>query len=452
MKEKKSLSIYIFWIIVVFYLDPGGYLNSNLSPSGRTIFSFVSLITVFLIFNFYYRNSKFNILSLEFIKGYILLMLIWMTYYFVIYYGYNNSEGFPGVFNMVLRNPNIFFKSLIVIPIAYFSTFSLNSFFRILIWSTIIIGLFFIVTTFTGINLMDTWRADRNMGSAKRSFMYGYGLINFVIPIAISIWFLKFKMNKKVLFAALMASVIIMITVYRRDMVGVIEYIVIISIIVNYIQKKFFLHSFSKYLNLKNIVIASIVLIMLSVYASNFLNSTTKLVMGTLGSIGLIENTESVSRTDNARMSLTAKVGIIKAIKDNFYTGTGFDPVWMTGDGGDDKWEGSDYIFLAAFAMYGIIGLLLFLPFYIISFNIIRSILKLIRSNNRLIYIYNHHLEIPVIIGIASAAEILKNMIEYPNWFSPIGAIDYSSKYFIFFGLLLGSYYNLQLKFKKLNS
>jgi hypothetical protein len=47
--------------------------------------------------------------------------------------------------------------------------------------------------------------------------------------------------------------------------------------------------------------------------------------------------------------------------------------------------------------------------------------------------------------------KLVKNMIEYPNWFAPVGAIDYSSKYFIFFGLMLGGYFNLKFKFKKIN-
>ena len=37
-------------------------------------------------------------------------------------------------------------------------------------------------------------------------------------------------------------------------------------------------------------------------------------------------------------------------------------------------------------------------------------------------------------------------VIEYPNWFYPIGALTPAAKYYIYFGLLLGSYYFLQKK------
>ncbi len=451
MKEKSSFSISIFWIIIVFYLDPGGYMYSYLSPTVNTILSFAFLIVAYLIFNFYYRNSKVHVLNLQYVNSYIVFIALWMVYFFAVYYGYNNNEGYPGIPNMILRNPGMFFKSLIVIPIVYFSMFSLNSFLRILIWSSIVIGLLFIVTIVTGLPLMKTWNADRNIGSAKRNFMYSYGIINFMIPLTICAAFLKFKISKKMLLAGAVALAIIIITLWRRDMVGVIEYIVILSFMVNFIQKKFVLNSISKYLNFRNIIITSFLLIILSVFASNILETTSKLALGTLGSIGIIEYNEKGGNTDKARMSLISQVGIVNAIKENFLTGTGYDKNWMTGDGGDKKWEGSDYIFLSAFAMYGIIGLIIFIPYYIISFKIIRKLLLLIRSNNKIIYKHIEYVGIPIVVGIAASAELVKNMIEYPNWFAPVGAIDYSSKYFIFFGLLLGSYCNLKFKFKKIN-
>ena len=122
----------------------------------------------------------------------------------------------------------------------------------------------------------------------------------------------------------------------------------------------------------------------------------------------------------------------------------------MTGDGGDNKWEGSDYIFLAAFAMYGIVGLLFFLPFYFIAFKCTKILLKMMRSNYDIFLNYKIEFWIPMIVGIAASAEIIKNVIEYPNWFYPIGAISNSSKYFIFFALLIGVLNNIEMKIKKL--
>jgi len=172
--------------------------------------------------------------------------------------------------------------------------------------------------------------------------------------------------------------------------------------------------------------------------------ATQTILEKTYYSVILGENTSA--KSDASRMSLTTNIAILNTIKDNFWGGTGYDENWFKGDGGKKQWEGSDYIFLASFAMYGVIGLLLFVPFYFLTVKIIISFLKLMRENLELIYEYKNIFMFPVIIGLATAAEFIKNIIEYPNWFYPIGALTPSAKYFIYFGLLLGSYYFLQKK------
>jgi hypothetical protein len=52
-----------------------------------------------------------------------------------------------------------------------------------------------------------------------------------------------------------------------------------------------------------------------------------------------------------------------KKIDENFIVGTGFDNRWRVSE--EAGWEASDYPFLAAIAMVGILGLLIFLPVYI---------------------------------------------------------------------------------------
>ena len=446
MKEKKSILINIFWIIVIFNLDPGGFIHSYFSPIAETLFSFGSIITAYFIFNFYYRNSAINLFKLPYVKAFAIFIVVWNIYHFGVYYGFNNAS-YPGIPLSILKNPGMIFKSLIVFPIIYFSTFSLNSFVRILTYSTIVIGLMFILSVITGIGLIETWNANRNVGGVNRNFMYGYGLMYFVIPMAIAMIFLNFKIKKSILLASVISFLVIILTVFRRDIIGVFEYIFIIAVIINYIEDKFWLKSVSKYLNLKTILIVSLSIFLLSVFASNFLNKTVDMTTNTLGALGIIENTQGGSNTDKTRLSLSAKFGIVKAIEENIYTGTGYDSAWFTGDGGDNKWEGSDYIFLSAFAMYGLCGLIVFFPFYIIYIKVLKSFAKFLKS--RYAFLLKHKIEfwVPMVVGVAAGAEIVKNIIEYPNWFYPIGAIDNSSKFFVFFALLLGALVSVKMKF-----
>ena len=163
-----------------------------------------------------------------------------------------------------------------------------------------------------------------------------------------------------------------------------------------------------------------------------------------------IKNVFEVFTTDNSfgsskdRLSLTAKEGIVNAIKKNFFFGTGYHPSWFSGDGGEQGWEGGDYFFLGSFAQYGLIGLLFFLPYYVISIRVISKSIKIIKNNRMIIYSNEHIFMYPVLINIASGAFMIRNLIEYPNWFRPIASTNTSIGTFIYFGFLIGSYFYIQ--------
>ena len=203
------------------------------------------------------------------------------------------------------------------------------------------------------------------------------------------------------------------------------------------------LKSIAKYLNVKNVLGLLIVLIVINTFLPQVIASSSRLVNDTLVDLGFVES--NYRRVNDVRLSLSGKSGIIAAIKENYLFGTGFDPAWFTGDGGKNQWEGADYVFLASFAMYGILGLLLFLPFYIIVVKLITAFLKLTKSH------YNYFVNqketlLLLVIGLASISEFIRNLIEYPNWYYPVGAIPDRGKYYIYLGLLLGSYYGLKSK------
>jgi hypothetical protein len=430
------------------YLDPGGYIFVYLPPIAKTLLSFAMLVLAYMIFLFYYRNLRIRLFDYKLIRYYAVIIIVWNFYYFTVYYGINNND-FPGIAMTFVKNPDMVFKSLIVFPVAFFSIFSLETFWRLLAVTTVMIGLLFIASVLSGLELVPTWDATRNVGGVNRNFMYGYGLMYFSIPIMISMFFLRFQVDKKMILAGIISIFVILLTVFRRDIIGILEFIIILSVLSNFVEGKILLSSIGKVVNVRNIILVSMTLILLSIFAFDFLIKSYELTHNTLEAIGLIES-DSVRSVDSARMSLMEKVSIVRAIEDNFLLGTGYDPAWITGDGGDQKWEGSDYIFLAAFAMYGLIGLLLFLPFYFIYVKGALYFLKLVKKNFTLIEQFKTALSIPTLIGLAAVAELFKNILEYPNWYYPIGAISNSSKYFIYLALLFGATLNLEKKLKKL--
>ncbi len=433
----------------MFYLDPGGFIHSNLSSIGITLYLLTTLLLAYFLFIIQYKIKRINIFAFKYVKFYIRIIVIWNVYYFVVFYGFNSNEAYPGLVSVILRSMKLVYNSLIVLPIIYFSIISYKPFIRILIFTTIAIGLAFIITVTTGTPLVETWGVNRRQaGNIQRTFMYGYGLMNYIIPFFISTLFLRIKYDNRILVAVLIVLSIMLMTVYRRDIVSVVEHLLITSVLVTYVENRRLFRSITKYINIKSLFFLLMFYTMLNVFTPNILISANKLFSNSLIELGLIRGNSSFANAD-VRLSLSAKTGILNAINNNFYLGTGFDQNWFLGDGGSEGWEGADYVFLSTFGMYGLVGLLLFLPFYILSIKVIYLFLKIFKSEFKNL-INKNYLLLPLLIGLTSSSEIIRNIFEYPNWFYPIGAIQDRGKYFIFLGLLIGSYYKIKMELRRL--
>jgi len=445
MKKDFDLITFLFWVGIVFYLDPGGFVSSsnegNIDQTNSSVFDLgiIAFSIGCLILKY---NSKENALIKEkFIQWYSIIIIIWAVYYFLWYYGLNSSVIVSPV-KMIMRNKRMIGQILLVFPIAYFASINLVQFIKILIWTTIVIMIMYLLTVFFNIPLVDLVLYQRGFQfDLTRYYMKGFGLMFLSLPIAISMLTFGFKRDNLILIAGILIIVLIIIMISRRDMVGIIEYILIIAFFVNYIRRKKPFQFILQFINIKSLAYLTLVVLLGFLYP-NFYLVAKDIAENTFRTAILGETTKD--RGEDVRMSLTAQYGIVNAIKENFFLGTGYDPSWSTGDGGVKGFEGSDYIFLAAFGMYGLVGLLIFLPFYLITAKLIFRFLKLLRSNLNLININKEIFMYPVIIGLATSAEFVKNIIEYPNWFYPIGAISSSPKYFIYFGLLVGSYRLIQ--------
>lgn len=450
MKKGFDIVSIIFWIAIVFYLDPGGFvaaLSENDIDATRTIvFKFGLLAISYILLIFKYNSRENSMIKSDFINWYTYIMFIWLLYYLFWFYGLNNPT-YPGPLKLIMRNQRMIGQILLVYPIAYFASINLANFIKITTWTTIIIMIMYLLTVFLNIPLVELVIFQRGFEyDLTRYFMMGFGIMHLSLPIAIALLMMKFKGEKLIVIAGVMIVILIVIMINRRDMVGIIELIIIMAFFVNHIHGKKPLQFIWRFINMKSILYTILLLIVIGLVFPNlylvamdvFENSYRTIILGEA----------SGGRAEDVRMSLTAQYGIVNAIEENLFFGTGNDPSWSSGDGGVKGFEGSDYVFLASFGMYGLIGLLIFIPFYIITVMLIIRFIKLLKSNRDMIYRNKNIFIYPVIIGLATSAEFIKNIIEYPNWFYPIGAIKDSPKYFIYFGLLLGSYYQL---FKLIN-
>lgn len=447
MHKTEDISSYFFWFFIVFYLDPGGILIARIENSIlRTVVFTVLYGIAFVIFLYKKRHGVFDNLKIPIIKPYIIIMLFWNLYYYIVYLWINNSQ-FEGFAKILTSHLDMILKTIIVIPIIYFATYSLKPFMKILVYSTILIGLAFILSVFTGVEIINTASAKRGLGNLHRYFMDGYGLIYFLIPITISFLLLR-KIQMNVFLAGIIAVVIIFLTVMRREMVGIVESLTIISLLITYMYKSRLYKAIVKVINFKSMSIAIIAIVMLYVFSPKVIDSVVLLGENILNELGIGNSQENV----RMQLNSSSKMGIMNSIRNNIYFGTGYISDWYTGAGGKNQLEGSDYVFLACIGMYGVVGLLIFLPFYFYILSVIRTVMKFVRNNINIIYNLKCSFWLPLVVILSAATEFLKNIIEYPNWFFPIGAITSSAKFFIFLGLLIGAYYNLKVRVDQVDS
>ncbi len=445
IKDKFTI---IFWWIVILYLDPGGLLDTNFR--GPLLYLSQNFILSFILLYLYKRKnneSNMYLLSERSIRFYIYIMIIWNIYYSLWFYGLNNLY-YPGFLQVFTHNARMIGQGLLVIPIIYFTVSSSDYFLEKTSVITIIVLVLFFISAYTPFKILEVFVYDRGFMSKDRFFLYGIGLIYFSLPIFISYFVLSFKRNYKIVFAGLLVVVYIFITVTRRDIIGILEYLIIISILIGLSSKILFLQKTFYFFRLKYIYIYLFLIISAYIINSKAVSSIEdNIVVSFRTLVGL----ESYGTKDDMRLSFTENYRITNAIQNNLWGGTGFDPAWMNSEGGDYGWEGADFVFLSCFAMYGIVGLLIFFPFYFVVLYGIISGIKMIRNNWDILSMNKVKFNTLLILFFASSSEFIKNIIEYPNWFIPIGMLNGTQLYFIYLGLLYGSYYGIRNEINKLN-
>lgn len=441
-KYQKPIVV-VFWIIIIFLLDPGGFVSKYVGGSSA-LYKFYHYLLVSVAFACYYihkRHHHYLLKEHESIIQWIRYLLItWMVYYLAGYANLITNERLIGM-DFFAKHYRMIVQVFLVIPVAYFTSIGTHPYFvRTQSKVTITVIVLLVLTVLSGVKFVEVNTAFRGYTQGVRFLLVGNGLVMFSLSLAVAMILSNFKYNKLVLFAGIAIVIYIFISITRRSILAIFMHLLIINFLFNYINGRNFL-SFTKLLSIKIIsfvlLILAFVLILFPGYFATTVDSFVNLYK-------ILFTDYKPEGSELERISLTEQVGIVNAIKDNFYFGTGYHPDWFSGDGGQDRWEGSDYVFLGSFAQYGLIGLLIFVPYYIIAVNIIIKTLRTIKKHRIFIFANRHIFLYVVLLSVATSSEFIKNIIEYPNWFHPIAATGTTPAWYIYFGLLIGSYFSLQ--------
>ena len=127
------------------------------------------------------------------------------------------------------------------------------------------------------------------------------------------------------------------------------------------------------------------------------------------------------------------KEALQEKIKNNYIIGTGFDNNWRVSE--EAGWEASDYPFLAAIAMTGIIGLLFFLPVYILLGKYIWYDINYMRKSYIDLFRFEDYTLIVFIVYF------IFDLATYVYWFLPVSLFAHGGhkKWYIFLAMIIAA-------------
>ena len=229
-------------------------------------------------------------------------------------------------------------------------------------------------------------------------------------------------------------------SIFRRHIIGTVIYLIITLFLYNYLQRK----SFISLKKLVSISIYSIVLIfLLQLTFPEYIKSTTDAMYETFH---VIKYGKTSLGKEDVRLG-AGKEFLQSLINENYIFGTGFDMRWRTLVGNKAGYEASDYPFLGAIAMYGVFGLLIFLPVYIVLIKALLYDIKYLRNHSYSIYSFEAFMLVLFIVYF------IFDLLQYINWFLPLSVIM-DPRWYIFLAIYLASrrlYYDKEKLIKPLN-
>jgi len=418
---------YLFWILFMFYSNSGGAQNAlgiNELGGGLNINDII-----FVLFSILYFIKKpiYNIrrsrLSLN-IKRHAIIYLFYMMLVFGILTPLYTNNYTSILFNSIKIRYIFYNISLLFFTYKFFIRNS-YAFFQVFLIYSLLILVLFLQSLLTDINILPRVIAPRGFINLDRQMLVSYGFIQLLIPLGSIVIATKYSFNHKNLIIILYILMLItwIVSITRRHIIGSLFYLLIAFLLNNYIRGKriLSLNMIFKFISILLILVGLIFIITPIYYQSS--------IQAIKETLHVIKYAETTSGIKDERLMLS-KDALVNKFKENPYFGTGYDQRWKTAD--KEGYESSDYPLLAAFAMAGIIGVLVFLPFYLFLIRMIIFDLKVIKKYK----LFNQEHELYILLFLMLF--FIYNLLQYVNWFSPISIYtDYT--WFVCLGLYLAS-------------
>jgi len=234
-----------FWWAVIFYIDPGGYIQTYLTRDMIGGLQITDLTFILLFLPLFSHKVKLkDAFQNKDIMWLFKFLLFFSLFYHIIIFGFIAPGGsLTTLLNFLQYERLSIFGWAVLIPAFIFFKRDHQYIIKIsLIISFVILLLFYL--TYLGIDLIPLWVAERYMGSEiMRKSLISYGFAGWFLYFAVIILITKLPtQNKKFIYTiAIMFFFAVIITLTRRSYISIIGVSFIIILLLNIIRKKEFI-------------------------------------------------------------------------------------------------------------------------------------------------------------------------------------------------------------------
>lgn len=434
LKKRNYLFDHLFWIFLFLYTDPGGYqagyFNQNLiGPVNFGDFFFLILLIIYSLSPKSYAttNSAIN-KNLDYAIGF------WFAY-FLVMFGYIMNETSDPLFFLV-KMRRAFYAIGFFIFVRHFVFRNPYLFIKYLIIFSSIVFLLFFSSILTGYDFIPIKRVARGFIESTRYVLHSYSLMGWMIPISLALLIFKIKVveRKTLLVSGGLMILMLMLALTRRHFIFTFLYAIIMLYLAHRINK-------IRRLRVGRFLPVIIIPIMLAwLFFPSYINATKSTI---LESWSVISEGKTTVGEEDQRLSILDRTFIVEKITKNILFGNGFNYLWFTGQGDDLGFEGSDYPFISALAQFGIIGLMFFLPVYILLYRYLFLSIKKIRIygiDNMFISRYE------LLLYLLVVSTFLLQLVNYTSYFSPAGLAITSFEFYVELGILAGIINRINLR------
>ena len=433
MGDKNKIVDHLFWIVFLIFTNPGGILIAFGEDSGDGGINITDLLMVPLM-GFYlavnYNKDSVSDESFQRMK----IALVVFTLYYLLVFGFfvptlKGSYGFKAV-NAFVKMRHGVINVILFLMVYDFYIRSYKLFLKYFLYSSLFVITLFLTTNMMGLDILPVKVMNRSFVDTQRLLMVNYGLMPILITLGAVMMTFKFKIKHKTLIYAGFVLMFIcwVLSIIRRNIFGTFLIILVSMMFYNYLKHK-------PLISIQRVFsIVFYVVIVIGVVQLTFPQYLEAGVVAGKETLYVIQHGETTEGKKDARMGL-GKEFMQDLITDNWVFGTGFDNRWRTSEGDKAGFEASDYPFLAAIAMSGIVGLLFFLPIYIILIRTMIFDIKFLRKGSLSFDSLEKFMLVVFLIYF------IYDILQYMNWFLPLSLFSHSGhkSWYIFLGMYLAA-------------